>query len=413
MTPRQTHPSQRHRPRLGARLLTAGAALGLAGALGLTAAPHAGATPQAPGAPQSAAAALGITPGTYTNYGFPSGSTGFDDVTWTTTVKDDPGYQSNIFWSHQFDFNKGSGAYFGMQSNGGQQRTFLYSVWDTAESKPGTVGSYCLDFGGEGEGQSCRMKLDWTAGHTYSFTVAHEGGGWFGATVTDKTTGSSFKLGSVKTPATKIAPTGMVDWAEYFEWNDSRATCYDQPGSAASFGLPKANGGSITASVAGTSSSDNGCKPMTRIDRESGGTVQLNAIGNSVRGEVKNSDGTCVDASGGSTEGAEAIAYGCHGGRNQAWVRAADKTLRLSSDYCLNAEGTAAGSAVRLRNCAGDAASGKVTAPARLWTYDPTAKTLKNTAANRCLTAGGSSRPLRLADCSTAANQKWTVPAVH
>ncbi|MEK8143227.1 hypothetical protein NKH18_16870 [Streptomyces sp. M10(2022)] len=55
----------------------------------------------------------------------------------------------NVFWSHQFGFTQGSGAYTGMQSNGGQQRTFLFSLWDATEARAGSEGSYCLDFGGE------------------------------------------------------------------------------------------------------------------------------------------------------------------------------------------------------------------------------------------------------------------------
>ncbi|RZS32461.1 hypothetical protein EV193_11295 [Herbihabitans rhizosphaerae] len=120
------------------------------------------------------------------NYGFPGGTTELTDVTWSTTPEYDPGYQSNIFWSHQFGFNKGEGAYIGMRSNGGKPRTFLFSVWNA----------------------------------------------------TDTTTGVALKLGSIRNAATAISTGGMVDWTEYFEWNDPRANCYDQPGSAARFGLP-------------------------------------------------------------------------------------------------------------------------------------------------------------------------------
>lgn len=181
---------------------------------------------------------IGTTPGTYTYYSFPSAADGLSEVTWSTTVEKDPGYNANTFWSHQFGFNVGNGAYIGMQRNGGDKPTFLFSVWDSFERKPGSEGSYCLQFGGEGEGSSCRMNHDWEEGHTYTSTVAYEGDGWFGATIHDKTTGESFKLGSVQTPATAIKPTGLIDWVEYFEWNDPRATCYDQPYSDAHFGLP-------------------------------------------------------------------------------------------------------------------------------------------------------------------------------
>lgn len=360
------------------------------------------------------AAELGTTPGTYTNYSF-SGAPVLTDVTWSTTVLHDPGYRANIFWSHQFGFDKGSGAYFGMQSNGGSKRTLLFSVWDVSEARAGSTGSWCQTFGGEGEGMSCRMNLDWTAGHRYTFKVAAEGDGWFGATVADTVTGSSYKLGSIKTPAAAISPSGMVDWTEYFEWNNSRATCYDQPFSDARFGVPTGNGGTVTGAVASTSSSDNAC--ATRIDVAAGSTVQNLAVGNSVRGAVTGPAGKCLDAFGGVSDGVAADLYTCSGGANQAWVRAADGTLRLPSDYCLTADGTGNGAAVRVRDCAGTGAGGAVADPARQWTYDGTTHALVNKASGRCLDVPGSDTTngiaLGLWDCHGRANQQWNVPATY
>jgi hypothetical protein len=369
-----------------------------------------------PGMAAPAQAATGTTPGTYTNYAF-SGSPTLTDVTWSTTVRHDPGYQANIFWSHQFGFNVGNGGYLGMQSNGGKSRVFLFSVWDVTQAKAGSAGTWCQSFGGEGVGMSCRMNLDWTAGHTYTFKVAAEGGGWFGATITDTTAGTSFKLGSVLTPATAVSIAGMVDWTEYFEWNDSRATCYDQPFSDARFGLPTANGGTVTATVSGTSNNGNACAPMTRTDVVSGGTVQNLAIGNSVRGPVTGLAGKCVDAAGGVSDGAGAALYSCTGNVNQAFVRAADGTLRLPSNYCLTAEGTGNGAAIRVRDCAGTGAGGKVTDQAKLWSYNATSRALVNTASGRCLdvpasnTADGTT--LELWDCHGGPNQQWTPPATY
>ncbi|THA63171.1 DUF3472 domain-containing protein [Streptomyces sp. A0958] len=356
---------------------------------------------------------LGTTPGTYTGYAF-SCAPVLTDVTWSTTVQHDPGYRANVFWSHQFGFDRGSGAYLGMQSNGGSKRTLLFSVWDVSEARNGSEGSWCLAFGGEGEGMSCRMNLDWTAGHRYTFKVAAEGDGWFGATVADTATGASYKLGSIKTPATAVSPTGMVDWTEYFEWNDPRATCYDQPFSDARFGVPTGNGGTVTASVSGTSSSDNACASMTRTDVSADSTVQNLAIGNSARGEVTGQAGKCLEALGGVADGAVADIHPCSGGANQAWVRAADGTLRLPSDHCLTADGTGNGAAVRVRDCAGTGAGGAVTDTARQRTYSTSAHTLVNKASGRCLDVPGGDTTdgtaLALWDCAGGANQQWNVP---
>ncbi|UUN30767.1 ricin-type beta-trefoil lectin domain protein [Streptomyces sp. FIT100] len=355
----------------------------------------------------SPASAAGDAPGSYTHYSW-SGVSGLSDVTFRTTVDQDPGYTANIFWSHQFGFTQGNGAYTGMQSNGGQQRTFLFSLWDATEAKLGSAGSYCLDFGGEGVGKSCRMRHDWAQGHTYAFRVAHEGDRWFGVTVTDETTGASLKLGSIRAGSTQIATGGMVDWTEYFEFGDPQLTCYDQPYSRATFGLPKGNGGAVTAAVSSTSPSSS-CQSMTRIDVTSGGSVQTNGIGQSVRGSIKGVGGKCADAEGGNTSGAAVILYTCSPGlaqRNQAWVLGGDGAVHMISGLCLDIEGggTAAGTPVEVYDCHGGAN--------QQWRHQ--GGTLRNPASGRCLEpVGGASANgtrLQIADCTGAAAQQWQVP---
>ncbi|WP_063836143.1 RICIN domain-containing protein [Actinacidiphila yeochonensis] len=390
-------PLARRLRRLAVPAAVAGLALGLGG-----------------GVNPAQAATIGTTPGTYTNYAF-TGSPTLADVTWSTTVLTDPGFSSQVFWAHQFGFDVGNGAYVGMQSDGGSNRLFLFSVWDATQATAGSAGTSCAAFGGEGTGESCRMNLNWTAGHTYTFTVAAQGSGWFGATVKNTTAGTSFTLGSIKTPATAIASTGMVDWTEYFEWNDPRATCYDQPFSAARFGLPTGNGGTVTARVSGTSNNGNACAAMTRTDSVAGGTVQNLATGNSVRGAVTGLAGKCLDSLGGVSDGTAADLYACSGGVGQAWVRAADGTLRLRSDYCLAANGTASGSAVLVSDCAGTGPGGAVTDTSKLWTYNATTKALVNQASGRCLDVPASNSAngtaLIVYGCTGNPNQQWTLPA--
>ncbi|WP_254878722.1 ricin-type beta-trefoil lectin domain protein [Streptomyces sp. NA04227] len=352
-------------------------------------------------------AAASDTPGTYTNYGFPAGTGGLNSVTFRTTVTKDAGPASNIFWSHQFGFTAGSGAYTGMQSNGpGQTRTFLFSLWDATEAKPGTSGSYCVDFGGEGVGKSCRLKTDWKEGHTFRTRVAHEGDRWFGVTVTNETTGASFKLGSIRAGSTQISPNGMVDWAEYFEWNNPKASCNDQPYSQAKFGLPVGNDGAVTAQVSGTSTSST-CSSYSRVEQVSGGTVQTNALGNSLRGPITGLGGKVVDGSR-NVSGDPAILYGPTGGANQAWVLGKDGAAHLMGQgLCLDVQGggTANGTPVIVYTCGGGAN--------QQWRYENGA--LRNPASNRCLDVpgGDTANGTRLViwDCTGGANQKWSVPA--
>ncbi|MFC5723914.1 RICIN domain-containing protein [Streptomyces gamaensis] len=351
-------------------------------------------------------AAASDTPGSYTNYDFPRSTTGLSNVTFRTTVTKDPGRAANVFWSHQFGFTKGNGAYTGMQANGpGEKRTFLFSVWDATEARPGSQGSYCVDFGGEGEGKSCRIKYDWQEGHTYRTRVANEGNRWFGVTVTDETTGGSFKLGSIRAASDRISPDGMVDWTEYFEWNDSRASCYDQPYSQARFGPPEGDNGKVKAKVSSTSAS-NSCPGTSRIDVTNGGSVQSNAVGNSVRGPVTGPAGKVIDASGGARGGTPAVLRPPTGRDNQQWVLGKDKALHLmTSGMCLDVaeNGTGNGTPVLVYDCNGG--------DNQKWVKDN--GRLRNPASNRCLTAPSTAdgTPLRIRDCTSASNQKWTIPA--
>ncbi|MCX5397854.1 ricin-type beta-trefoil lectin domain protein [Streptomyces sp. NBC_00102] len=413
------------------RLATSAAAVGLLATGVLVALGSIG-----PADSAQAAGAVGTTPATYTAYAF-TGSPVLTDVSWSTTVRADPGHGSQVFWSHRFAFDGGSGGYIGMQSNGGSGRGFLFSVRDASQAVFGSYGSYCQSFRGEearqeagekarpgadqaladgpGGETTCRMPLDWTAGHTYAFTVASEGGGWFGATVRDTTAGTSFELGSVLTPATAISAAGMVDRTEYIERNDSRATCYDQPLSIARSGLPTANGGALTARVSGTSNNANACAPMTRTDIAADGTEQILAIGNSVRGAVTGLAGKCLGPRGGFTDGTAAALSTCAGYADQAWVRAADGTLRLRSDYCLAASGTAASSAVLVRDCAGTGTGGAVTDSSKLWTYDTATNALVNEASGLCLCVPDANstdgRTLVVHACTGSPEQRWTPPA--
>ncbi|MCC3768342.1 ricin-type beta-trefoil lectin domain protein [Streptomyces sp. UNOC14_S4] len=353
-------------------------------------------------------AAASDTPGSYTDYSFPQGTSGLSSVTFRTTVTKDPGQSANVFWSHQFNFTKG-GAYTGMQANGpGEKRTFLFSVWDATEAKPGTVGSYCVDFGGEGEGKSCRIKYDWKQGHTYRYRVAHEGNRWFGVTVTDETSGDSFKLGSIRAATGRISPDGMVDWTEYFEWNDDRASCNDQPYSQARFGLPQGDDGRVTAKVASTSASSS-CRNMSRIDVTKDGSVQSNAIGNSLRGPITGLGGKAVDADGGAASGTSAILYRPTGGANQSWVLGKDGAVHLmKSRLCLDVKSGATGNGTRVQLYACNGGNNQQ------WRYENDGS-LRNPASGRCLDVPGSSAkdgtPLQIRDCNGGSNQRWKVPA--
>jgi hypothetical protein len=338
------------------------------------------------------------TPGSYTHYAFDPGVAGLRAVDFGITVQTDPGYRANVFWSNQFGVVGGQGGYTGMQSNGGDKRTFLFSLWNATEAKPGSAGSYCLGFGGEGVGESCRMKHEWQAGHKYRFHLAFEGDRWLGVTVTDVTTGQSFKLGSIRAKADEISPKGMVDWTEYFEWNSPLADCNTQPYASALFDLPSGDGGHAMAHITKTETSKS-CTSYTVIDTVAGGSVQRNGIGNSLRGPVVDAAHRCAAAASGAKP-APAVAEPCDSGAKQAWVYAVDRSLRLVDNRCLSvAPGQA--ETVVVAACSGD--------QAQQWVAQ--AGQLKNRANGRCLASSALRAPLTTQTCKGGPAQSWQWPA--
>jgi hypothetical protein len=344
------------------------------------------------------AAALGQTPGSYTNYRWPSGTV-LDSVDFTITVTVDPGYTASTYWSNEFNF-AGNEGYTGFQSNGGEPRLFLFSIWGATEARSGSPGSRCIDFEEGGTGKSCRMHYDWKAGHMLRFHLAREKGQWFGVTVTDMTANVSFKLGSIRAPSAHLSTEGMSTWTEYFEWNDDTATCTNQPFSQVRIGLPNGNGGGVTARVASTEKSKT-CTQYTRNEIVPNGTIQTNAIGNSLRGPITSEDGGCIDAEGGADSGTSAITYECNGQQNQAWVLGADHALQLAANLCLDVGGHARklGSRVIVYDCNKGLN--------QQWIYDGSA--LKSRISGLCLTAHEPGSQLTVDACKSGANQSWKI----
>lgn len=335
-------------------------------------------------------AQAGDTPGSYSNFSF-DGVTGLSDVAYTITVQQDPGAQSQVYWSNQVSFTNGRGGYAGMQTNAGPDRLFLFSVWDTTEYRVGSAGSFCQRFGGEGEGISCRMWHTWTAGHSYRFHYRAEGSGWIGLTVTDTTSGTSFKLGSILVGADRLSP-GSVSWVEYYRWSDSRSSCASEPYSRARFEAPTGNDGTLRARI--TSTSESTCQDMVTVTNGGDHSVHTNGIGNSVMGPLTGIAGKCADV-----DGAAVILHTCHGGADQAWVLAYDGTIRSKLFTCLDASTGQAASAT----CTG--------AAGQKWTVRN--GTLVN--GGKCLDVegGGSADGTRLIlyTCHGGANQQWATPA--
>lgn len=328
------------------------------------------------------------TPGSYVNWKF-DGSAGLSDVAYTITVLRDPGHGAEVFWSNQVGFGNGRGGYAGMQSNGGARRMFLFSVWDVTEYVAGE-GSYCVAFGGEGVGVSCRRRSDWKAGDAYEFHYVAEGDGWWGMTVTNLADRTSFKLGSIKVGADTMNPDS-VSWTEYFRWNDAQASCASEPFSRARFDAPRGDKGALTARIASTKVSA-GCASYSSVATTAGSATHANAIGNSVMAPIAGDAGACLDMTGAG----KVVSRSCRGGGNQRWVLAHDDTLRANDFTCAT---VGDGDSVRSGACTGGSR--------RTWRVDGTQ--LVEVSSGKCLTAG--SGGVAVSACDGSASQQWNVPA--
>lgn len=83
---------------------------------------------------------------------------------------------SATFYASQFFLPSGRAGYIGLQTHDHPRQMILFSVWDAEEAEPGSEGTYCQRFGGEGVGYSCRLFRDhlWTRAVTYTLRVEIE-----------------------------------------------------------------------------------------------------------------------------------------------------------------------------------------------------------------------------------------------
>eukprot|EP01133_Synstelium_polycarpum_P021662 gene21662-26023_t len=335
---------------------------------------------------------LGKTPGSYVYYTIP-GTAPLTSVDFFVTIETDPGYNSRVFWSNQFDFVTGQGGYLGMQSNGGDKRQFLFSLWGATASYKGSPGSICEEFTGEGVGLHCWYHFDWVAGETYKFTLAYEGSNTFGATVKNLNTSMSFKIGSItaEPTATSISRKGMVSWIEYFEWNWSWASCLNQPVSQVLFGNPVANQGALTGSISRTRISDTCANTVTAVAKSNGFESNL-AIYNSVRDQLS-SGGKCYIF---SPVTMSLISSPCDV-TTALWVYSSANTIELRGG-CIEA------------NSQGDVdyATTCTQSDSQTWIYY-TDSTVVNKANGQCLT-GGSQLTTTPCALTPLSNQKFGLP---
>jgi hypothetical protein len=307
------------------------------------------------------------------------------------TLATDPGPNSNVFWSNQLFSIKG---YTGLQSStlnnaDGVGKQFLFSLWDAVQATPGTLpGSHCTVSATATDGSAgaqCRYLYDWQAGHSYRFRLTAMGNSWFKVNVTDVSpgvvNGDSFDIGSIQTDASKfpllvnsipnVSGSDVVQWVEYFDWNNHRTSCLSVAYTSATFSMTAvdaSNGQTLSFPPSSVSSNSAPCQAKNAAIQGTNST-QTAGIGQTAQGLFKAASGSCMTAQDGLTDGSPAgsnkavlaacptaasvRAAGGRSARNALWVWSADGSIQLQNGYCLTVKDAAAqiGAAVVLESC--------------------------------------------------------------
>jgi hypothetical protein len=344
--------------------------------------------------PRTATAAeWGLTPGTYAYYTFEASAV--TQVDFTMKLQVSPGL-GNVFWANQFGLQVGDGGYVGMQTHRDGTGMWLVSIWGTQDAKPGSPGTYCLTFDEDGSGKSCRLDATPKVGHTYVVHARRGDGGWWTFSVDDTTAGTAFTLGSIQLDAADAMNPTMISWTEYFDWNDPRATCLDEPYSRLWMGTPLAQNGTDAATFTRTTVAER-CAGMSKVRLTTDGAVQTNAVGNSVAAHLKVNDGRCLGGVS-DRENVEVRVGDCANTYQHTWVHGADGRYHANWQ-CLDA--TSAGT-VRLTTCDGDST--------QVW-WPRADRTLYNSFLEKCLVLRDDGVRLKLADCDGSDPARWfTVP---
>ena len=199
---------------------------------------------------------------------------------------------------------------------------FLFSVGNAVEAKPGSPGTACQTFTGEGTGQSCRLKTRPVTGHVYDFRLTSDGGGWFTVQVLDTTVYTAVTLGSIRTAEPGDLGPDPQTRVEYPDGDEPAATCASQPYSAATAVAPVGDG--KKAAVSGHHAGKT-CSGWTKITVSGDRVVEQNGLGDSLSAPIRKAQ-QCLTAN-----GAAVVLTDCATLDTQVWTAASDGNLHPAS----------------------------------------------------------------------------------
>ena len=265
------------------------------------------------------------------NFRFPvPAGNGCSDATFPITVVRDPGERLDAYpipkevrgrdeyvgyyWANQFGFT-GTGrwpnGYAGLQTVGsvsksnpdaptdagrninvGRGRIAIYSVWNALDGRPGPANSNAAPFGHEGDGWSCKLKVDWREGVDYHITVrALDGAGsepdtrWWRAILTEAEANTEQVIGDILVPADWGGLAGHTStFTEYYSRTVAEAVadadvgrprprvCEFLTAAAVRLDPPSMNGG-IARPLSMTARNYGKCAHVSRIETADGDPV--------------------------------------------------------------------------------------------------------------------------------------------
>jgi hypothetical protein len=151
----------------------------------------------------------------------------------------------STFWALTFGFNElEEGGYIGIQTDysNSKKGLFIFSIWNAIDAEKGDLESYIVDFGGEGEGKSCRISMPLVESHIYRLRVwqleSSGSGTYWGAWILDKTINKEYYLGKIKTNKQSTLSNYVSNFVEYY---GEKKPCNKVPFSQALFHSIKFN----------------------------------------------------------------------------------------------------------------------------------------------------------------------------
>jgi hypothetical protein len=222
-----------------------------------------------PDALNAAGMAIGTTT-LYTDWSWPMP---VDSLEWDLVMETDPP-DDGYYWAHQFSFvNSGSSGFLGLQAHGGYSDpanpgpidwTKMAVFWIAGPPSDAELGDFTGKNGRKApqtqygvQWMTIHAKYDWTACHVYHLKLGPDGTTdagdvWYGAWITDKTTGVMNFIGRMLIPSSwgqlAALSTTLTTRIDNAAPDVPVVNCSDPEPTSGIFGLPTADGNTVQPS---------------------------------------------------------------------------------------------------------------------------------------------------------------------